>query len=114
MTYANNSNLYGIYGEHRVESCPLNNLDIAKQILKSVKGFDPKKLLETYGIHRVVGQYHSALEHTLTWILEAEDAHLIQQFCIDAPLSKFNQVKIVPLITFEDVATNIKKVHSIN
>ena len=37
-----------------------------------------------------VRQYHSGLEHTFLWILDAEDPHLIQQFAVDTGVAKFN------------------------
>lgn len=63
--------------------------------------------LEAYGkkysINKILGQYHSALEHTFLWVVDADDPHLVEKFCIDGGLAKFNAVKIVPLITFKDV-----------
>ena len=35
-----------------------------------------------YKINQVLGQYHSALEHTLRWVVDVENPHLIEQFCI--------------------------------
>jgi hypothetical protein len=66
-----------------------------------------------YKINAILGQYHSALEHTFLWVVDAEDPHLIEQFCIDAKIASFNAVKIVPLITINDVAERIKAAHSL-
>jgi hypothetical protein len=61
-----------------------------------------------------VAQFHSALEHTLLWVVDADDPHLIQQFSIDAGMASFNTIKIVPLITFNDgVIPMIKEIHSL-
>jgi hypothetical protein len=30
------------------------------------------------------------LEHTLIWILEAENAQLLEEFCIESPLASFH------------------------
>ena len=104
--------LFGIYGSHTTEACPWNNIDTAKGILQVV-GNDMESLAKKYKIDKVVGQYHSALEHTFVWIFEAEDPHLIQQFCIDTKIASFNAVRIVPLITFNQVVEGLKKIHSL-
>ena len=66
-----------------------------------------------YKINKILGQYHSALEHTFLWILDAEDPHLIQQFCMESGLSSFNAIKIIPLITTQQAVETVKKIHSI-
>jgi hypothetical protein len=33
-------------------------------------------------ISKVVEHYHSGYEHTLTWIFEAENIQLLEEFCI--------------------------------
>ncbi len=63
-------------------------------------------------LHKIIGQYHSALEHTFLWVVDAEDPHLVEKFCIDGEIAKFNAVKIVPLITFRDVVDKCKKVEN--
>jgi len=50
------------------------------------------------------------LEHTFLWIFDAEDPHLIQQFVIEGGLASFNEVKIVPLMTFDDVVRETGKI----
>ena len=104
--------LFGIYASHTTEACPLNNINTARGIVQRAAG-DQKSLAQKYQINTIVGQYHSALEHTFLWILDAEDPHLIQQFCIDAKIASFNAIKIVPLTTFDEVVEEIKKVHSL-
>ena len=65
-------------------------------------------------ISKVVGQYHTALEHTFLWIVDAEEAHLITDFCVEVKVAKFNELKIVPMITFnEGVVPGLKKIHSL-
>ncbi len=39
-----------------------------------------------YRINNVLGQYHSALEHTSLWIVDADDPHLIEEFALEAGL----------------------------
>ncbi len=90
----------------------MNNINTARGIVQRAAG-DQKSLAQKYQINTIVGQYHSALEHTFLWILDAEDPHLIQQFCIDAKIASFNAIKIVPLTTFDEVVEEIKKVHSL-
>jgi hypothetical protein len=50
---------------------------------------------------KLLQQYHSALEHTFTWIVDAKEAHSVQNFMIESSWAKFNTVKIVPLGTYE-------------
>ena len=67
-----------------------------------------------YKINSIVGQYHSALEHTFLWVVEAEDSNMIQDFCVATGVATFNKLKIVPLITFLDgVIPGLKKIHSL-
>ncbi len=101
--------LYGIYGRHEIRDCPLNNAETRKMVADVAKR-DMSAVLPTYKINEVVGRYHSGLEHTFLWILDAEDPHLIQQFAIDGGLASFNEIKIVPLMTFEDVVRETGKI----
>jgi hypothetical protein len=95
--------IFGIYGIHTVEACPMNNPDSAKAVMQMSSRINEKRLLENHKINRILGQYHSALEHTFVWIVEAKSAHLIERFYIDSDMSKFNAVKIVPLTLFEEL-----------
>lgn len=105
--------LYGIYGSHTVEACPLNHLENANKLVSFAES-DPTPLLSKYRINNVLGQYHSALEHTFIWIVDAEDAHLIEQFALEAGLAAFNSLTIVPLKSLkEDVIPLLKKVQGL-
>ena len=105
--------LYGIYGSHTVEACPLNNRQIAEDVAAFAIS-DIAEVARKYQINQVLGQYHSALEHTFVWVVDAEDPHLIEQFCIDTGVASFNTIKIVPLITFtEGVMARIKAAHGL-
>lgn len=102
--------LFGIDGIHTTEACPLNNSDSAKIILKA-ENFNLDEISQKYKINKILGQYHSALEHTFLWILDADDPHLIQRFCIESGLASFNAVKIIPLITTQQAIETVKKVN---
>lgn len=104
--------LFGIYGSHTTEACPVNNIDIVRRIVQQAPEVR-ESLAKKYKINTIVGQYHSALEHTFLWIVDAEDPHLIQQFCIDSRIASFNALKIVPLITFTEVVEEARKIHSL-
>ena len=105
--------LYGIYGKHTVEACPVNNLETAKALIALTQS-DVPALTQKHNVHKIVAQYHSPLEHTLIWVVEAEDAHGIQSLCIESGLAAFNELKIVPLITFADgVIPLIKQIHGL-
>jgi len=90
--------LYGLYGSHSVEACPVNNLENAKKLVAFAES-DPTPLLSKCRINDVLGQNHSAFEHTFVWIVEADDPHLIEEFALEAGLSSFNSLTIVPLKT---------------
>ena len=76
----------------------------------SAEKMDIEQIAKKYKIHKILGQYHSALEHTFLWVVDAEDPHMIQQFCIDSRIASFNSVKIIPMITFQQVIKTVKKV----
>ena len=98
--------LYGIYGSHTTEACPLNNAETRKLVLEH----GPKIVEEANKQNiKIINQYHSALEHTFLWVVEANDAHLVQSFFTTSYLSKINALKIVPLITYSDVIEHCKK-----
>jgi hypothetical protein len=92
--------LYGIYGSHSTESCPLNNVEIRKLVIKMAEQFD--KVLTKNNV-KMLQQYHSGLEHTFVWIVDAKDAHSVQNLMIESGWIKFNALKIVPLTAYENV-----------
>ena len=105
--------LYGIYGSHTVEACPVNNRENAKRLISFVES-DPTPLLAKYRISKVLGQYHSAFEHTFHWIVDAPDPHLIEEFALEAGLVSFNKLTIVPLKDLiEGVIPRLKKAHGL-
>ena len=104
--------LYGIYGRHEIDQCPWNNKQRAKEVIE-IANSDLTSILPKYKINSIVGRYHSGLEHTFLWILDAEDAHLIQQFVFETGLVSFNEVKIVPITEFKDVVDVLKKQHGL-
>jgi len=100
--------LYGIYGRHEVSACPINNKENAIYTNKMLNT-DLSQILPKYKINSIVGQYHSGFEHTFLWVFDAEDAQLLQQFALDIEITSFNELKIVPLMTFKDTVVNAKK-----
>ena len=101
--------LYGVFGNHTVEACPLNNKENRTFILNN--GPKLHETAEKDNI-KIIGMYYSALEHTFTWILDAKDAGVIQEFLIKAGAASFNAFKIVPLIQSQDLLEILKKVDS--
>ncbi len=105
--------LYGVYGSHTVEACPVNHLENAKKLVSFAES-DPAPLLSKYRIKNVLGQYHSAFEHTFIWIVDAEEPHSIEEFALEAGLTSFNKLTIVPLKSLnEGVIPRLKKVHGL-
>lgn len=99
--------LYGIYGEHTQASCPLYNKEVRQLVLRS---FAPKleKTAEKMGV-KILHRFHSGLEHTFLWVVDADNAHLIQEL-MERTAGRFNTVKIVPLITFQEVVERLKQI----
>jgi len=104
--------LYGIYGRHEIATCPWNNKENAQRVIQ-IASSDLSQMLPKYKINKILGQYHSGLEHTFLWILDAEDPHQIQKFAVDSGMASFNEVKIVPLETFAGVVEGAKKIHGL-
>jgi hypothetical protein len=98
--------LFGVFAIHSPESCPLNNArskELFLQIDEKLKSISSK-----YGISRILGFYMSVLEHEWVIIMEAASPHDIETVCIEAGISAFNTVKIVPLNNFDVVMKRIK------
>jgi hypothetical protein len=91
--------LFGVFARHSPESCPLNNAANKEVFSKLDKRME--QAMEKNGVKKVVGFYFSVLEHEWTIIVEAENAHGIENLCIESGISAFNTVKIVPLTDFK-------------
>ena len=102
---------YGVYGSHTTESCPLNHRENRLAIIEGGPLF--KQAAESAGV-KVVAQFHSGLEHTFLWVLDAKDAQTIETLMIQAGIAKFNAVKIVPVFTFENVIEKCKQMEGKN
>ena len=97
--------LYGIYGQHTQEACPLYNDASRKYLLKTAPTIE--KNAQKYNV-QLLHQFHSALEHTFLWIAEAETAQIIELMSRTA--GRFNTLKIVPQITFQTLLERLRKV----
>ena len=108
-TEQNNQNqktdVYGIYGTHTTEACPLFNEENRKLLLQVASTFE--KDANAKGI-KVISMYHSGLEHTFEWIGEAPGAHVIQDLMVETKVAKFNATKIVPLRTTQSVVEYLR------
>ncbi len=103
--------MYGVYGSHTTESCPLNNRENRRAVIEGGPLF--KQVAEAAGV-KVIAQFHSGLEHTFLWVLDAKDAQTIETLMIQAGIAKFNAVKIVPVFTFENVIEKCKQMEGKN
>lgn len=104
--------LLGIYGSHTPETCPIYVEKYAR-VFVEIAALDPEEVAETYGIRRIEAQYHSALEHTFLWIVEADDPNAIERFAIDTGLASFNMLEIVPVHTFAETVERLKDRHDL-
>jgi hypothetical protein len=100
--------LYGIYGEHTQEACPLYNEENRKYLLRIVPTIE--KLSQDYNV-KISQQFHSGLEHTFLWVVEADNPHIIEEL-LSRTAGSFNTLRIVPLITFQTLIERLKKVEA--
>ena len=91
------------------EACPLNNQQNRKFVLEGGPKFE--KLAEKYNV-KVLAQYHSGLEHTFLWVVDAKDALVVEELMIEAGVSRFNALKVVPLVNFAGVIERCRKIES--
>ena len=104
--------LWGIYGAHNRHDCPVNNRETAKEVI-TISKTDLKPLMEKYGIIGFVDQYHSGLEHTLLWAVETTKPHDLEEFSIELGIARWNDLRFVPLRTFQDVLRDITAIHKL-
>jgi hypothetical protein len=98
--------LYGIYGEHTQEACPLYDEQNRKILLANVPS--QEKNAQRYNV-KILHQYHSALEHKFLWVVDADNLHLIEEL-MARTAGRMNTLKIVPLVTFQTVIERCKKI----
>jgi hypothetical protein len=108
IVYTYRMGLYGVYGEHTQEACPLYNEENRRYLLRAAPTME--KGAQEYNI-KIVQQFHSGLEHTFLWVLEAENAHLIEEL-MGRTAGRFNTLRIVPLTTFQTLIERLKKVEA--
>jgi len=98
--------LFGVFATHSPESCPLNN----KKSKDTMTLIDEKMktITEKFHVRKIHGFYLSVLEHQWVIIVEADSPHEIETMCIEAGISAFNTVKIVPLSNFDVVMNKIR------
>ena len=68
--------LYGIYGEHTQEACPLYNEQNRKWLLANLP--NQEKNAQKYGV-RILNSIIQPLEHTFLWVVEATNAQSIEE-----------------------------------
>ena len=101
--------LYGVFAFHTPDLCPLNNETSKKIFLDIQKKMDSN--IDKFHIKKVVSFYMSVLEHEWIIIFDAENAHDIEQFCIEIGISAISTVKIVPINLFSET---LKKMESMS
>lgn len=98
--------LFGVFATHNPESCPLNNKESKKMFVGIQRKLTPN--LKKFNIKKLVGFYMSVLEHQWIIILDAKNAHDIEQFCIAVGISSISVVKIVPMNDFSVVLKKLE------
>ena len=90
--------LFGVFATHSPESCPLNNQKSRKIFLEIQNKM--KANVRKFNIIKIIGFYMSVLEHKWIIIMDAKNAHDIEQLCIAVGISAISTVKIVPMNDF--------------
>lgn len=103
---------YGIYGSHTPDTCPIYIREYARVFAETAE-LDPEELASAYGIRGIEARYHSALEHTFLWVVDADEPHLIERFAVDTGLASFNTIRIVPVHTFAETVERLKEAHDL-
>jgi hypothetical protein len=105
--------LWGIYGEHSMHDCPVNNRDTAIEVIAASE-MDLTPLMEKYGVTAVLDRYHSGLEHTFLWAVETTEPHKLEEFAIELGIARWNVLKFVPLRTFDEgVISDVRALHGL-
>ncbi len=100
--------LYGVYGEHTIADCPLNNKE-TRQIVYSTQA-NLHADAEAVGA-KLIAQYHSGLEHTFLWVFESPDAKRLEELMIKTGPASFNACRIVPLLNFDQLAARLRELN---
>jgi len=98
--------LFGVFAVHSPDLCPMNNKN-SKKIFMGIQG-KIKATQKQFHINKVLGFYMSVLEHEWIIILDAENAHDIEQMCIKVGISTTSTVKIVPINDMQKVMDALK------
>jgi hypothetical protein len=99
--------LFGVFAKHSPESCPLNNKN-SKAIFLQIEN-KMKANLKKHGVSKIIGFYMSVLEHEWIIILDAKNAHEIENLCISVGISALSTIKIVPI---NELSVAMKKMSS--
>ena len=67
-----------------------------------------KSNMKKFNILKIIGFYMSVLEHEWIIILDAKNAHDIEQLCIAVDISSMSTVKIVPMNEFSKTVQKLK------
>ena len=98
--------LFGIFAVHDPQSCPLNNKASKKIFLEIQKNM--KKNLKKFNVKKIISFYMSVLEHQWIIIIDAKNAHDLENLCIAVGISSISTVKIVPMNDFQVVVKRIR------
>ena len=98
--------LFGIFAIHSPELCPLNN-KTSKKIFLDME-YNMKKNLKKFNVTKIIGFYMSVLEHQWMIIVDAKNAHDMENLCIAVGISSTSTVKIVPMNDFQVIVKRIK------
>ena len=70
--------------------------------------YNMKKNLKKFNVTKIIGFYMSVLEHQWMIIVDAKNAHDMENLCIAVGISSTSTVKIVPMNDFQVIVKRIK------
>jgi hypothetical protein len=67
-----------------------------------------KKNLKKFNVNKIIGFYMSVLEHQWIIVIDAKNAHDIENLCIAVGISSISTVKIVPMNDFQVIVKRVQ------
>ena len=88
-----------ILAEHTADICPTSNATV-REVLMGVAPEIPA-IAERAGVNIVAGPFVNR-EHLTVAVLEADSAEKVDRFIVDARLSQWNSVRVLPSLSMQE------------
>jgi hypothetical protein len=97
---------YMEYMENIPNKCAHSTKESREYLLSRTQ--DMEKTTQKHGV-KVLHQFHSGLEHTFLWVVDADNAHSIEDL-MARTAGRFKTIRIVPLVTFQGIIERCKQI----